>query len=106
MSAVSAIRGGLYRRVGRLPHKVWFFMGEAALPTIRRLQSEGLNSRVQRTAELEQLLTLLTPFTNTLEVVFSQVMNPLTVVTNLAHGAALLRRDVGNSYRGSRNGLD
>jgi len=40
------------------------------------------------------------------QVIPTQLVNPLTVITDLADGAALLGRDIGNAHRRVGNGLN
>jgi hypothetical protein len=70
------------------------------------LRPERPHRPVQLAAQAQQLLALLTPFTNALQVVLTQRVNPLAVVANLAHRAALLRGHIGNPHGRVGNGAD
>ncbi|MNV09756.1 hypothetical protein D3C71_1002600 [compost metagenome] len=61
---------------------------------------------MQAPTQYQQVLPLLTPFTNAQQVIPTQLVNPLTVIANLADGAALLGGDIGDAYGGVGNGLD
>ena len=61
---------------------------------------------MQSTTQHQKIFSLFTAFADTQQVIPSQLMNTLTVVTDFADSTALLGGDIGDAYRCVGNGLD
>lgn len=87
----------IFRARGALPQ----WIGERLLRLFLRLHAKRLHRLIQLTAQRLQLDALRAALADALQVVATQLVNALAVVTNLADGAALVGRCLGDARPGS-----